>query len=92
MPVDFTRDAFPPRHIGPDADDEAAAGGAGGAGRKIGEVTSGGPAPSLAKNIGMGYIEAAQADTGRPLQIDCRGKMVEAEIVKGPFYKRGKQP
>jgi glycine dehydrogenase len=24
VPVDFTRDAFPPRHIGPDADDEAA--------------------------------------------------------------------
>jgi aminomethyltransferase len=71
---------------------EASVGGPGGAARKIGEVTSGGPAPSLAKNIGMGYIEAAQADTGRPLQIDCRGKMVEAEIVKGPFYKRGKQP
>jgi aminomethyltransferase len=58
--------------------------------RRVGEVTSGGPAPTLQKNIGMGYVEAGVAQPGRRLQIDCRGKMVEAEIVSGPFYKRGK--
>jgi len=62
-----------------------------GDGRKVGEVTSGGPAPSLAKNIGLGYVEAALAEPGRALTIDCRGKMVAAEIVNGPFYKRGKR-
>jgi aminomethyltransferase len=60
-------------------------------GRRVGEVTSGGPAPSLAKNIGLGYVEAALAEPGRALAIDCRGKMVGAEIVSGPFYKRGKR-
>jgi aminomethyltransferase len=60
------------------------------AGGKIGEVTSGGPAPTVEKNIGMGYVPAGMTAPGTQLQIDCRGKMVTAEIVKGPFYKRGK--
>jgi aminomethyltransferase len=55
----------------------------------VGEVTSGSPAPSLEKNIGLGYVEAAAAEPGRSLLVDCRGKMVGAEIVSGPFYKRG---
>jgi aminomethyltransferase len=58
-------------------------------GRRVGEVTSGSPAPSLDKNIGLGYVEAAAADPGRSLLVDCRGKMVGAEVVSGPFYKRG---
>jgi aminomethyltransferase len=66
------------------------AGAATGAGAKIGEVTSGGPAPTLEKNVGMGYVPAGMTEPGTQLQIDCRGKMVAAEIVKGPFYKRGK--
>jgi aminomethyltransferase len=60
------------------------------AGQKIGEVTSGGPAPTLEKNVGMGYVPIALATPGTPLQIDCRGKLVAARIVNGPFYKRGK--
>jgi aminomethyltransferase len=59
-------------------------------GKKIGEVTSGGPAPTLEKNIGMGYVPAGMTEPGTQLQIDCRGKLVAAQIVKGPFYKRGK--
>jgi aminomethyltransferase len=59
-------------------------------GKKVGEVTSGGPAPTLEKNVGMGYVPVELSAPGTPLQIDCRGKMVAAQIVKGPFYKRGK--
>jgi aminomethyltransferase len=59
------------------------------AGAKIGEVTSGGPSPTLEKNIGMGYVPVAMTAPGTELQIDCRGKMVAARIVQGPFYKRG---
>jgi aminomethyltransferase len=59
-------------------------------GTKVGEVTSGGPAPTLEKNIGMGYVPVGLSEPGTQLQIDCRGKWVTAEIVKGPFYKRGK--
>jgi aminomethyltransferase len=70
---------------------EAVGGAVGGTpGTKVGEVTSGGPAPTLEKNIGMGYVPAGMTEPGTQLQIDCRGKMVAAEIVKGPFYKRGK--
>ncbi|HEY2900457.1 MAG TPA: glycine cleavage system aminomethyltransferase GcvT [Polyangia bacterium] len=59
-----------------------------GAGRVVGEVTSGGPGPTVEKNIGMGYVPAALAEPGASLVIDCRGKMVEADVVKGPFYRR----
>ena len=59
-------------------------------GAKVGEVTSGGPAPTLEKNIGMGYVPLALSAPGTTLKIDCRGKMVAAQIVKGPFYQRGK--
>jgi aminomethyltransferase len=58
-------------------------------GAKVGEVTSGGPSPTLEKNIGMGYVPVAMSAPGTELQIDCRGKMVAARIVQGPFYKRG---
>ena len=61
-----------------------------GTGERVGAVTSGGPAPTLEKNIGMGYVPAGMTEPGTRLQIDCRGKMVAAQIVKGPFYKRGK--
>lgn len=58
------------------------------AGARIGEVTSGSPAPTVGKNVGMGYVPAGSADVGARITVDCRGKLVEAEIVKGPFYKR----
>ncbi|HVR61775.1 MAG TPA: glycine cleavage system aminomethyltransferase GcvT [Polyangia bacterium] len=54
----------------------------------IGEVTSGGPGPTVGKNIGLGYVPPALAEPGAMLVVDCRGKMVEADVVKGPFYKR----
>ena len=57
-------------------------------GARIGEVTSGGPGPTVGKNIGMGYVPTTLADVGTRITVDCRGKMVEAEVVRGPFYKR----
>jgi glycine cleavage system aminomethyltransferase T len=36
-------------------------------------------------------VPAALAAPGGALTVDCRGKMIEAEIVNGPFYKRGKR-
>lgn len=61
------------------------------AGKKVGEVTSGGPAPTLEKNIGMGYVPIELAKPGCELQIDCRGKLVPAQVVAGPFYRRDKR-
>jgi aminomethyltransferase len=59
-------------------------------GERVGKVTSGSPAPYLKKNIGMAYVPAAAASEGQAIQIDVRGKLVGAEIVKTPFYKREK--
>ena len=59
-------------------------------GQRAGNVTSGSPAPFLKKNIGMGYVPAASANVGQPIEIDVRGKRVAAEIVPLPFYKRPK--
>ena len=59
--------------------------------QRVGQVTSGSPAPFLKKNIGMAYVPAEFAAPGQPIQIDVRGKMVNAQIVPLPFYKRPKQ-
>jgi aminomethyltransferase len=59
-------------------------------GERVGRVTSGSPAPFLKKNIGMAYVPAECAIEGGQIQIDVRGKLVGAEIVKTPFYKRAK--
>ena len=58
--------------------------------RQIGTVTSGAPSPTLNKNIGMGYVETADATPGKQVQIDIRGKRAAAQIVALPFYKRQK--
>jgi aminomethyltransferase len=54
----------------------------------VGEVTSGGPAPTVGGAVGMGYAPTAMAKIGKTLRIRQRGKVLEAKIVKGPFYKR----
>lgn len=59
-------------------------------GRPAGWVTSGGPSPTLNKNIGLAYLPVAAAETGRLVHIGIRGHQIEALIVPTPFYKRGK--
>ena len=54
----------------------------------IGVVTSGTTGPSVESAIGLGYVPTSVAKPGNTLTIDCRGKRVRAEIVKGAFYKR----
>jgi aminomethyltransferase len=55
---------------------------------KVGRVTSGSPAPFLKKNIGLAYVPVEFAGEGQQLHIDVRGRLVAAEIVKTPFYRR----
>jgi glycine cleavage system T protein (aminomethyltransferase) len=59
-------------------------------GQATGRVTSGSPAPYLKKNIGFAYIPTELAVIGNEIQIDVRGRLVKAQIVKTPFYKRAK--
>jgi len=59
-------------------------------GDRIGHVTSGSPAPFLKKNIGLAYVPVEYATVGQQIQIDVRGRLVAAQVVKTPFYKRQK--
>jgi aminomethyltransferase len=59
-------------------------------GRPAGWVTSGGPSPTLNKNIGLCILPAEAAEIGRVIQIMIRSQPVEARIVPAPFYKRAK--
>jgi aminomethyltransferase len=61
-----------------------------GDGNEVGICTSGSPAPTVGKNIGLGYVPSAMAEVGTGLLVDCRGKNVDAVVVQTPFYKRAK--
>ncbi len=58
------------------------------AGEPAGVCTSGGPSPTLGKSIGLGYVPVALSAVDTPFLVDCRGKSIEAKVVKTPFYKR----
>ena len=58
--------------------------------QRVGQVTSGSPAPYLKKNIGFAYLPIEHANPGQEIKIDVRGKLVGAQVVKAPFYKRAK--
>ncbi|MGI8605458.1 MAG: glycine cleavage system aminomethyltransferase GcvT [Verrucomicrobiales bacterium] len=56
-------------------------------GVKLGEVTSGGVAPSLdGAGIALAYLPAAFSKIGTPVEIDVRGRLLPARVVKKPFY------
>ncbi|MCX6021472.1 MAG: hypothetical protein NTZ05_07040 [Chloroflexi bacterium] len=57
-------------------------------GQPVGEVTSGGPAPTLGKNIGLGYVPSALAAVGTELAVDIRGAVTPVRAVRRPFYRR----
>jgi len=57
-------------------------------GQEIGVVTSGNLSPLLQKGIGLGYVPTKFSAPGTPFQIDIRGRLHPAVVVKLPFYKR----
>lgn len=59
-------------------------------GKPAGWVTSGGPSPTLNRNIGFCYLPAGAAEPGRTLHVIIRNQPVEAVTVPAPFYKRAK--
>jgi aminomethyltransferase len=59
-------------------------------GSPVGIVTSGTQTPYLKKAIGLGYVPTALATPGTELAVDVRGRMLRAQIVPTPFYKRTK--
>lgn len=57
-------------------------------GEKIGLTTSGTHLPFLGGAYAMALIKTEHADIGTKVQIDVRGRMIDAEIIPLPFYKR----
>lgn len=57
-------------------------------GRRIGTVTSGTFAPTLAKSIGMAYVSPDCSSIGTEFEIDVRGHRHTARVVPMPFYAR----
>ena len=53
-----------------------------------GWVTSGGPSPTLNKNIGLCYLPSTYAEAGCRIEVIIRGQAVDAVTVPTPFYKR----
>ena len=77
--LQYTEKGPPPRAHYPVLDD---------AGNIIGELASGALSPSLMTGIGMAYLPASFSPLGTRLQIDVRGRLFPAHVVKKPFYKR----
>jgi len=59
-------------------------------GAAAGWVTSGGPSPTLNKNIGLCYLPTEQSVPGTKIQVMIRNQPVDAVTVETPFYKRAK--
>ena len=58
-------------------------------GNAIGEVSSGGPSPTLDLNIGMGYVPIEFSEPETRIEIEIRGRPVEAQVTDLPFYAGG---
>lgn len=60
-------------------------------GEKVGEVTSGTFSPLLKKSIGLTYLPFEFNEVGNEFEVEIRGKLVKAEVVPIPFYKRDQE-
>lgn len=56
--------------------------------RQVGVTTSGTHCPYVNHAVAMARIEKAAAEPGKILEVEVRGRRVEAKIVPLPFYKR----
>lgn len=56
-------------------------------GRQAGTVTSGSFSPTLQQVIGFAYVEPSLAAPGSRVQVDTGRNLLDAEIVKTPFYR-----
>jgi len=52
-----------------------------------GSITSGCPAPSIGRNVAMGYVPTEHSRAGTEVGLKIRGKLYSAVIAKMPFVK-----
>lgn len=55
---------------------------------KIGHVSSGTHCPFLGKAVAMAFVPVEYATVGQQVQVDVRGRRIDAEVIKLPFYKK----
>jgi aminomethyltransferase len=60
-------------------------------GERIGEITSGSPAPFLKKNIALAYVPVEYGAVETEVAVEIRGALVRAKVVPTPFYKKPKK-
>ena len=58
-------------------------------GEVVGTVTSGTVSPSLGYGIALGYVPISLSKPDTVLQIDARGRLVDAVVQRPPFYTEG---
>lgn len=56
-------------------------------GKEIGKTLSGAFSPSLKLGIGTALLPAGLAAAGERIQVDSRGRHLQAEVVAGPFVQ-----
>ncbi|HEX2038476.1 MAG TPA: glycine cleavage system aminomethyltransferase GcvT [Acidimicrobiales bacterium] len=57
-------------------------------GKPAGEVTSGNYSPMLDRGIAMAFVPPS-VELGEKVEVDVRGRLVPAHVVKLPFVKKG---
>ena len=58
-------------------------------GEVVGTVTSGTVSPTLGYGVALGYVPVELSKPGTELQIDARGRAVDAVVQRPPFYTEG---
>ncbi len=58
-------------------------------GQPVGVLTSGTVSPSLGIGVAMGYVPPELSKPDTPVQIDVRGKTLDAVVRRPPFYTKG---
>jgi aminomethyltransferase len=58
-------------------------------GRTVGVLTSGTVSPSLGIGVAMGYVPPDLSKPDTPVEIDVRGKALQAVVRRPPFYTEG---
>jgi aminomethyltransferase len=55
-----------------------------------GEITSGTFSPTMEKSIALARVPRSVGAVGDRMQVDVRGKLLNARVVKAPFVRNGK--
>jgi aminomethyltransferase len=58
-------------------------------GEVVGNVTSGTVSPTLGYGVALGYVPVALSKKDTIVQIDARGRLIDAVVQRPPFYTEG---